>query len=113
MPQLSRVSPSPGDLLASDLRRQGSYSLWKHKEGGDETGFVVSSFGKREAEQGAAGQSECGSDTCGSRLGTAGAAVRLECCRDVGTFPVVTSNVSLACVCKVFTEPVTLAVRLL
>lgn len=82
MPQQG-VSPSPGDLLASDLLRQGSYSLWKHKEGGEETDFVVSSFGKREVEQGAAGQSECGSDTCGSRLGTAGAAVRLECCRDV------------------------------
>lgn len=90
MPQLSRVSPSPGHLLASDLRRQGSYFLWKHKKEGEETDFVVSSFGKREAEQGAEGQSECGGDTRGSRLGTAGAAVRLECCHDVGTLPVVT-----------------------
>lgn len=74
---------------------------------------MVSSFGKREIEQAAAGQSECGSGTCGSRLGIAGAAVRLECCHGVGTSPVVTQNISLACVCKVFTEPVTLAVRLL
>lgn len=51
---------------------------------------MVSSFGKREIEQGAEGQSECGGDTRGSRLGSAGAAVRLECCHDVGTLPVVT-----------------------
>lgn len=62
LPRLNRVSPSSGDLLASDLRRQGSYRLWKY-EGGRQTDFVVSSFGKREAGRGAAGQSESGSDS--------------------------------------------------
>lgn len=62
-------------------------------QGGGQTDFVVSSFGKREAGLGAAGRSECGGDTRGGGPGTA------EVCL-----------LSLACVRKVFA--VTLAVRL-
>lgn len=43
--------PAPGNLRASDLRRQGSHALWKDKEGWGQADFVGSSCGKREAER--------------------------------------------------------------
>lgn len=82
LPQLNRVSPSPGDLLASDFRRQGLYSLWKY-EGGGQTDFVVSSFVKREAGRG-------GRDShVWRRAEHCWCSATPGLCRDLATFPVI------------------------